>query len=438
MNLSLTRFLRPRRGRGSGRSAGPQSGPFAQSVWGTMLAAEFSAQGQIQACSPLLSQLLCRSADEVVGQDYSQVFLGEDESSRLWGQWASQQGGNARLCVRAHDGRDHWLQATFSPLVKRAGQDRILMLATDVSSQAAVESKRASVLTAIERSTAVIEFDLSGKVLNANSNFLTVMGYELDDVIGQHHTQFCFPEQTRSPEYQQLWRTLNLGHFVSDQFRRRTRDGRQVWLRASYNPLYDAQGHLYGVVKFATDVTAQVERNHAESRAAQLAMDIAQDTDAGAHEGETTMQHTVGAVRGIEQHLEQAGQEIDALNEQSAKIGAMVHSIQDIAFQTNILALNAAIEAARAGSQGKGFAVVASEVRSLAGRTHQFTVDIAALMQQNQELAQRAATQMQGSLGYVSNSLELSETAGGLMTRIREDARRVVKAISQFRDSASA
>lgn len=403
-----------------------------------MLAAEFSAQGQIQACSPLLSQLLGRAADQVVGLDYRQVFLGEEASSQRWGQWASQQGGNARLCVRSHRGQDHWLQATFSPLVQRAGQDRILMLATDVSSQAAVESKRASVLTAIERSTAVIEFDLSGKVLNANSNFLAVMGYELDEILGQAHTTFCFPEQAQSPEYQQLWRTLNLGHFVSDQFRRRTRDGRQVWLRASYNPLYDAQGHVYGVVKFATDVTAQVERNHAESRAAQLAMDIAQDTDAGAHEGETTMQGTVGAVRGIEQHLEQAGQEIDALNEQSAKIGAMVHSIQDIAFQTNILALNAAIEAARAGSQGRGFAVVASEVRSLAGRTHQFTVDIAALMQQNQELAQRAATQMQGSLGYVSNSLELSETAGGLMTRIREDARRVVKAISQFRDSASA
>ena len=403
-----------------------------------MLAVEFNAQGEIQACSPLLSQLLGKEVKELVGQDYSQVFQGEDESSQRWGQWASQQGGNARLCVRAHDGQDHWLQATFSPLVKRAGQDRILMLATDVSAQAAVDSKRASVLTAIERSTAMIEFDLSGKVLNANANFLQVMGYRLDEVIGQFHAQFCFPEQVQAPEYQQLWRTLNLGHFVSDQFRRRTREGRQVWLRASYNPLYDAQGHLYGVVKFATDVTAQVERNHAESQAAQLAMDIAQDTDAGAHEGETTMQQTLEAVRDIAQQLEQAGQEIDALNEQSAKIGAMVHSIQGIAFQTNILALNAAIEAARAGEQGKGFAVVASEVRSLAGRTHQFTVDIAALMQQNQELAQRAATQMQGSLGYVSNSLALSETAGGLMSRIREDARRVVKAISQFRDSSSA
>ena len=434
MALSITRLFKAR----TGVSAGPQSGPFAQSVWGTMLAAEFSAQGQIQACSPLLCQLLGIEPTDLVGMSFSQIFKGEGQASHQWGQWSSQHGGSARLSVSDSEGRDHWLQATFSPVVRRAGGERILMLATDVSSEAGTESKRASVLTAIERSTAMIEFDLNGKVLNANSNFLTVMGYTLDQVLGQHHAKFCFPEQLNSAEYQQLWRTLNLGHFVSDQFRRRTRDGRQVWLRASYNPLYDAQGCLYGVVKFATDVTAQVERNHAESRAAQLAMDIAQDTDAGAHEGETTMQDTLGAVRGIEQHLEQAGQEIDALNEQSAKIGAMVHSIQGIAFQTNILALNAAIEAARAGTQGKGFAVVASEVRSLAGRTHQFTVDIAALMQQNQQLAQRAATQMQGSLGYVSNSLALSETAGGLMTRIREDARRVVKAISQFKDGTSA
>lgn len=295
--------------------------------------------------------------------------------------------------------------------------------------------RRNSVLDAMDRSMSVIEFDLDGHVLQANANFLDVMGYAGQQVVGRHHSQFCFPQDVQSAQYQQFWRTLNQGQFVSDRFRRRARDGRTVWLRASYNPLYDDQGQLYGVVKFAADVTAQVERSQAESGAAQMAMQIAQATDAGACEGEGAMRQTLETVHGIEQSLEQAGRELDALSLQSDKIGAMVHSIQDIAFQTNLLALNAAIEAARAGPQGRGFAVVAGEVRSLAGRTHQFTVDIAALIKQNQELTRRAVSQMQESREHVGRSLSLAQSAGGLMERIREDARRVVKAISQFADS---
>lgn len=137
------------------------------------------------------------------------------------------------------------------------------------------DTRRDSVLDAMDRSMAVIEFDLNGHVLQANANFLDVMGYAGQQVVGRHHSQFCFPQDVQSAQYQQFWRTLNQGQFVSDRFRRRARDGRTVWLRASYNPLYDDQGQLYGVVKFAADVTAQVERSQAESGAAQMAMQIA-------------------------------------------------------------------------------------------------------------------------------------------------------------------
>ncbi|HRL22680.1 MAG TPA: PAS domain-containing methyl-accepting chemotaxis protein [Alcaligenes sp.] len=438
MNKTLAWLMGGLFSSGGAAVSSPVSSRFAQSLWSSAAVAELDAQGRFLSCSPALAQLLACPAQELVGCDYADKLLACDvpeRSSRSLIQALLQQGGSMRFAVQ---GQPVWLQVSFSPLPGRKSTDEhILMLATDISAQMVAENSRASLLAAIDRSMAVIEFDLDGHVRRANANFLGLMGYESAQVVGHHHAQFCCPEEVQSAQYQAFWATLNQGGFVSDQFRRRTREGRTVWLRASYNPVYDGQGTLYGVVKFATDVTAQVERNQAESCAAQMAMQIAQDTDKGACEGESTMRKTLDTVRDIEQRLEQAGQEIHALNEQSERIGAMVHSIQDIAFQTNLLALNAAIEAARAGPQGRGFAVVAGEVRNLAGRTHQFTVDIASLIQQNQELAQRAEVQMQSSREYVDRSLDLTQKAGGLMERIRADAQRVVKAISQFADSVS-
>ncbi|MEZ5994115.1 MAG: PAS domain S-box protein, partial [Hyphomonadaceae bacterium] len=110
---------------------------------------------------------------------------------------------------------------------------------------------------AISRAQAVIEFKPDGTILNANENFLSVMGYTLNEIVGQHHSMFAAPEYVRSNEYRAFWEKLNRGEFVADKFFRLGKGGKDVWIQASYNPIMDKAGKVVKVVKFAIDVTAQ-------------------------------------------------------------------------------------------------------------------------------------------------------------------------------------
>lgn len=184
---------------------------------------------------------------------------------------------------------------------------------------------------ALCRSQAVIEFSLDGKVLWANDVFLSLLGYRLAEVVGQHHRIFCEPTHAGSLAYADFWKKLGRGEFDSGEYRRVGRDGRPVWLRATYNPVLDHLGQPERILKIASDVT--------EARALS-----------------------------------------DELEERLAQIKQIVGSIDGIANQTKLLALNATIEAARAGEAGRGFAVVAHEIKKLASDTRVATERAAAML----------------------------------------------------------
>ncbi|MCC6510682.1 MAG: PAS domain S-box protein [Pirellulaceae bacterium] len=114
-------------------------------------------------------------------------------------------------------------------------------------------------IEAISRSQAVIEFDVEGKILNANDNFLKTLGYSLDEIVGRHHSMFVEEEFRISPEYSEFWNGLNRGQYRADEFKRVAKGGRPIWIHGSYNPILDAAGKPVKVVKFATDVTEQVK-----------------------------------------------------------------------------------------------------------------------------------------------------------------------------------
>lgn len=129
-------------------------------------------------------------------------------------------------------------------------------------------------LEAINRSMAVIEFDLNGVVLTANDNFLKTMGYRAEQVIGQPHRLFCTPEFGRSAQYSELWSRLKNGQFQSGTFERINSQGQPIWLEANYNPIKDASGRVVKVVKFAMDVTSKVQQE-SEANAKLQAIDRA-------------------------------------------------------------------------------------------------------------------------------------------------------------------
>lgn len=339
--------------------------------------------------------------------------------------------GQYRLLRR--DGSEAWLRALWQPMRDEHGQvNRIICLASNVTEAVEVSSEQESLINALLRSTAVIEFDLNGNVLTANGRFQETMGYTLEQIKGKHHGLFCTPEEVNSADYAEFWRKLNRGEFVAGRFQRVDSHGRVVWLEASYNPVFDSRGKLYKVVKFASDVTQQISQQMAVADAADIAYSTSQQTDVSAQKGATVVQQTVDVMQQISVEMQEAAAGIEALDKQSLLISTIIKTISGIADQTNLLALNAAIEAARAGEQGRGFAVVADEVRQLAGRTSKATEEIVGVVHQNQQLAQIAVSSMASSKRQAEQGLELANQAGAVIVEIQDGAKRVVSAVGQF------
>lgn len=401
---------------------------------------EFTPDGKILEANPAFLNVVGYRLEEVVGQHHRMfcpsALVSSPEYSQFWRRLSQGERFSNRFMRVTKDGREIWLEATYMPVCDASGRVvSVIKVAADITRQIQAENKHASMLKALDRSMAVIEFDLGGHVLEANENFLATMGYRIEEIRGKHHRLFCEPAEANSDGYRRFWQRLNQGEYVHEIFKRIAKNGRVIWLRATYNPLFDAAGKLYGVVKFASDITEQAERREAESAAAQLAFEIAQQTDESSVKGAGTVEETMQLVQGISRELEQVSEQISALSTQSERIGSIVQVIRGIADQTNLLALNAAIEAARAGELGRGFAVVADEVRSLASRTSQATLEINEVVQLNQNLTQSAVAGMARSQDKVREGVSLAGQAGDVMLEIRVEAQRVVSAVGQLRQT---
>ncbi len=403
----------------------------------SMALIEFQPDGTILNANSNFLSVMGYTLAEVRGQHHRLFCEPGQSSSReyseFWRRLAAGEFVRERFLRRDKQGREIWLEASYNPILDANGRvEKVLKIAADISAEVRKEQEQNSLINAINRSMAVIEFNLQGEVLTANDNFLSTMGYRLEDIRGKHHRLFCNREEADSAGYKSFWAQLNRGEFVSGRFQRLGHNGQPIWLRATYNPVFDSYGKLYKVVKFATDVTEQIQHQEAESRAARIAYDTALQTDGTAQQGAQVVQHTVEVMQGIAGELNRAAEGISAVSEQSEMISSIVQTIRGIAEQTNLLALNAAIEAARAGEQGRGFAVVADEVRSLAGRTSQATVEIVEVVRRNHELAQGAVNSMDASKDKAEQGVRLANEAGAVILEIQEGARRVVDAISQF------
>ncbi|MCS3837373.1 methyl-accepting chemotaxis protein [Pseudomonas sp. JAI111] len=400
----------------------------------SMAMIEFTPEGIVLDANDNFCRAMGYSAEEVRGKHHrifcEEAFYRSEEYAKLWRDLARGEPVGGTFLRLNKQGKEVWLEASYMPVF---GADRqvksVIKVATDISDRVYKEHEEESMLSAIGRSMAVIEFTPEGKVITANDNFLKTMHYSLNEVIGQHHSLFCHRAESESQAYKAFWASLNRGEYHSHRFERKDKHGHTVFLEASYNPLFDAKGRLYKVVKFASDITEQVTTLQT---AAESAHSTSVQNDACAQKGSQVVQQTVQIIQDISRDLNEAAQSIDAVSKQSDIIGTIVQTIRGIADQTNLLALNAAIEAARAGDHGRGFAVVADEVRSLAARTSQATVEIVDVVRKNHDLSMSAVTSMQSSLSRTGLGVELANEAGEVILEIQQGSRHVVDAISQF------
>ena len=223
---------------------------------------EFDADGRILDANQNFLDTVGYSLGEIQGKHHS-IFVTSDfkksaEYNDFWRQLKRGEFVSGEFHRVNKAGEDVWIQASYNPILDEHGHPhKFVKFASDITEQKLLNADFQGQIEAIGRSQAVIEFKPDGTILNANDNFLTTVGYRLEEIKGKHHSMFVAAEDQNSSEYRQFWSSLASGQFFSGEFRRIGNGGKEVWIQASYNPITDAKGNTIKVVKYASDITEQ-------------------------------------------------------------------------------------------------------------------------------------------------------------------------------------
>jgi len=433
---------------------------------------EFTPDGKVTSVNDNFLTALGYARHEVMGRDHAlfvePAYRDSAEYRDFWASMARGQFKAGEFKRIGKDGKEVWIQASYNPVMSGGKVVKVVKIASDITAEKLRAADAEGQIQAIGRTQAVIHFKLDGTILDANDNFLNVLGYRREEIVGKHHSMFVEGAIVASESYRRFWSDLARGEFKADEFKRIGKGGKEVWLHASYNPILDAGGKPFKVVKFATDITASVLRRQRREQTAQKideelaevakaisatderavsAASAATQTSATVHAVAAGAEELAGSVQEISRQVTaamnmsvhavaQAGEAdriVNGLAEAAQKIGEITALISGIAAQTNLLALNATIEAARAGDAGRGFAVVANEVKALADQTGRATSEIANQISGVQSSTRGAVS----AIGSITETIQnLNEISSGIAAAVEQQTA-VTREIAQNMQVAS-
>jgi methyl-accepting chemotaxis protein len=223
---------------------------------------EFNMDGTIVTANENFLKALGYPLSEIQGRHHSMfVDPSERESVGYREFWASLNRGEYQAAEYKRvgkDGKEIWIQASYNPILDSRGKPaKVIKFATDITAQKIRSMENLGKIAAMDRSQAVIEFNMDGTIVTANENFLNAVGYALGEVQGRHHSMFVEPSERESAAYREFWASLNRGEYQAAEYKRFGKGGKEVWILATYNPILNEKGKPFKVVKFATEVTAQ-------------------------------------------------------------------------------------------------------------------------------------------------------------------------------------
>ncbi|WP_051551325.1 methyl-accepting chemotaxis protein [Nocardioides sp. URHA0020] len=417
---------------------------------------EFDLQGNILHANRNFLDVVGYALPDILGKHH-RLFVDPEvaqsqEYADFWERLGAGQYEAGEYRRMGKGAREVWLQATYNPVLDAKGAPmKVVKFATDITAAKQANAEIVARVDAVDRAQAVIEFDLEGVVVDANENFLRTIGYSLREIVGQHHSLFCSEEYTRSAEYRDFWLRLGKGEVIAGRFHRKGKYGRDVYIQATYNPVPDLRGNVAKVIKYAYDVTPEVEREQRiddgtrqmTGSVRELAGSIAEIATQSRTATELAAETHSNAEQGVEA-LRASIEAISLIQKSSTAISDIVKVIGEIAGQTNLLAFNASIEAARAGEHGVGFSIVAGEVRKLAERSFEAAQQIGRLIEESADrvnqgsaVSQRAEVAFERIVTSVSRTNEAIRTISASTLVQQEASEQVNSLIDQLASATS-